>query len=564
MNKKWELYDYNDEETNKVTLKYNISKLLATILINRNIINLDENINTFLEPTRNDFHDPYKMPDMKKAVDRIIKAINNKEKVIIYGDYDVDGITSTMVLKSFLDENGLKVGYRIPNRLHEGYGLNKKAIEEIAEQGYSLIITVDCGISGTQEVKYAYDLGMEVIITDHHEPLDTIPDAVAVIDCKRNESKYPFKSLAGCGVVFKLIQALSQVLKLEEKAYLKYLDIVCIGTISDIVPLVDENRVIAKLGLKLANQTRNYGLACLLRICGFNEVSSNSISFGIAPRINACGRMGHEEEALKLFLSKNIEEAKNITIKLNEFNRERQDIEKRIFDEAIKQIEENELDKKSVIIIGHENWHHGVIGIVASKITDLYYKPSILVCFENGIAKGSGRSIQGFDLHNALCECSDLLEKYGGHEMAVGVNLKLENFESFKTKMESIANRCHTEDLVSIIKIEKEVSLNDITTGDVESLKLLEPFGEENRVPLFLFKNLKIDSIRTLSEGKHLKLTLKQDRNIVQAIGFNLGYLVDEYRLGDKIDLVGCLEINEFNGNKTVQINIKDLRKTII
>lgn len=563
MNKKWELYDYNEKEVEEISLKYNISKLLATVLINRNIVKSDKDVNTFLEPTRNDFHDPYKMPDMKKAVDRIIKAINNKEKVIIYGDYDVDGITSTMVLKSFLDENGLEVGYRIPNRLNEGYGLNMKAIEEIKAQGYSLIITVDCGISGTEEVKYAYQLGMEVIITDHHEPLETIPDAEAVIDCKRVDNTYPFKSLAGCGVVFKLIQGLSQVMGLDEKAYLKYLDIICIGTISDIVPLIDENRVIAKLGLKLANQTRNYGLACLLKICGFSDVNSNSVSFGIAPRINACGRMGYEEEALKLFLSKNIEEAKNITIKLNEYNRQRQDIEKRIFDEAVSQIESNHLEKNSVIVIGHENWHHGVIGIVASKITDLYYKPSILVCFENGMAKGSGRSIPGFDLHNALCECSDLLEKYGGHEMAVGVNLKQENFEKFQEKMESIAQKCHTEDLVSIIKIEKEINLGEINPESIDSLKLLEPFGEENRIPLFLCKNLKIDSIRTLSEGKHLKLTLKQDRYIVQAIGFNLGHLVSEYRLGDKIDVVGCLEVNEFNGNRTVQINIKDVRKSI-
>ena len=563
MNKKWELYEYNEKDVKDIALKYNISEILATILINRNIVKSDKDVKTFLEPTRYDFHDPYIMPDMQKAVDRIMKAIKNKEKVIIYGDYDVDGITSTMVLKSFLDENGLETGYKIPNRLHEGYGLNKNAIKEIADQGYKLIITVDCGISGTEEIKYAYELGMEVIVTDHHEPLDTIPDAVAVIDCKREDNTYPFKSLAGCGVVFKLIQALSQVMGLDEKEYLKYLDIICIGTISDIVPLIDENRVIAKLGLKLASQTRNYGLACLLKICGFSDVSSNSISFGIAPRINACGRMGHEEEALKLFLSKDLEEAKNITIKLNEFNRKRQEIEKIIFDEAIEQIEKNNLDKKSIIVIGHENWHHGVIGIVASKITDLYYKPCILVCFEDGMAKGSGRSIPGFDLHNALCECSELLEKYGGHEMAVGVNLKMENFEKFRDKMESIASKCHTEDLVSIIKIEKELNLSEITISDIESLKLLEPFGEENRIPLFLFKNLKIDSIRTLSEGKHLKLTLKDDRNIVQAIGFNIGNLVNEYRLGDKVDVVGCLEINEFNGKRTIQINIKDIRKSI-
>lgn len=563
MNKKWEIYDYDEKEVKDVATKYNISELLANVLVNRNIAKSDEDVKVFLEPTRNDFHDPYKMPDMQKAVDRIMKAIENKEKVIIYGDYDVDGITSTMVLKSFLDENGLEVGYRIPNRLNEGYGLNMNAIKEIAEQGYNLIITVDCGISGIEETKYAYELGMEVIITDHHEPLETIPEAVAVIDCKRIDNTYPFKSLAGCGVVFKLIQALSKVMKLDEKSYLKYLDIICIGTISDIVPLVDENRVIAKLGLKLANQTRNYGLASLLKNCGFSDVNSSSVSFGIAPRINACGRMGYEEEALKLFLSQDIEEAQNITVKLNEYNRERQEIEKKIFDEAINQIEQNHLEKNHVIIIGHPGWHHGVIGIVASKITDLYYKPSILLCLEDGTAKGSGRSVPGFDLHNALCECSELLEKYGGHEMAVGVNLKEENLAKFQEKMECIAKEKHTDELVSVIKIEKEITLDEITIEAIDSLKLLEPFGEENRTPLFLCRNLRIDSIRTLSEGKHLKLTLKDGKNIIQGIGFNLGNLVNEYRLGDKVDCVGFLEVNEFNGNKNMQINIKDIRKTV-
>lgn len=563
MNKKWEIYDYDEEEVKNVAKKYNISELLANVLVNRNIAKSDEDVKIFLEPTRNDFHDPYKMPDMQKAVDRIMKAIKTKEKVIIYGDYDVDGITSTMVLKSFLDENGLEVGYRIPNRLNEGYGLNMNAIKEIADQGYNLIITVDCGISGIEEIKYAYELGMEVIVTDHHEPLETIPEAVAVIDCKRADNTYPFKSLAGCGVVFKLIQALSQVMKLDEKSYLKYLDIICIGTISDIVPLVDENRVIAKLGLKLANQTRNYGLASLLKICGFNDVNSSSVSFGIAPRINACGRMGYEEEALKLFLSENIEEAQNITIKLNEYNRERQEIEKKIFDEAIAQIEQNHLEKNHVIIIGHPDWHHGVIGIVASKITDLYYKPSILLCLEDGVAKGSGRSVPGFDLHNALCECSELLEKYGGHEMAVGVNLKEENLVKFQEKMECIAKEKHTDELVSVVKIEKEITLDEITIEAIDSLKLLEPFGEENRTPLFLCRNLRVDSIRTLSEGKHLKLTLKDGKNIIQGIGFNLGNLVNEYRLGDKVDCVGFLEVNEFNGNRNMQINIKDVRKSI-
>jgi single-stranded-DNA-specific exonuclease len=266
-----------------------------------------------------------------------------------------------MVLKKFLEEHGLNVGYKIPNRLNEGYGLNKNSIKEIFDGGCDLIITVDCGISGIDEIKYAKELGMEIIVTDHHEPLEEIPDCIAVIDCKRKDNRYPFKGLAGCGVVFKLIQAISIKQGYDEKDYLKFLDIVCVGTISDIVPLVDENRVIAKLGLKLAAQTRNPGLAYLLNSTGFKEINSNTISFGVAPRINACGRMGFEEEALKLFLTDNLQVAKDITNKLNDFNKERQEIEKRIFNEAIDQIEKNNMDKDPVIIIGSENWHHGVI-----------------------------------------------------------------------------------------------------------------------------------------------------------------------------------------------------------
>ena len=561
MNKKWEFYNPNEKKVKEISEKFNVSELLATVLLNRNIIK-DEDVKLFLNPTRKDFHDPYLMPDMEKAVNRIITAIDKKEKTIIYGDYDVDGITSITVLSKFLKERNLNVGAYIPNRLEEGYGLNKKAIKKIADEGYKLIITVDCGISGTEEIDYAYSLGMEVIITDHHEPLEVLPKALAVIDCKRKDNKYPFNSLAGVGVAFKLIQAIGIRLDLEEKEYLKFLDIVCIGTISDIVPLVDENRVIAKLGLKLVENTRSPGVKALLNAAAYKEVNSNTVSFGMAPRINACGRMGHERDALDLFLTENIVEANRITEKLNNYNRERQEIEKRIFYEAILKITSEHLMNNNAIVIGSENWHHGVIGIVASKITELYFKPSILICFEGEEGKGSGRSIPGFDLHAALCSTSDYLEKYGGHEMAVGLSLKKSNFQKFRQKFEQIARDNHTEDLVSVIKIDKEINLKDINLENVKQLKLLEPFGEANKTPIFIYKNLKIDSIRALSEGKHLKLTLKDGNTIINAIGFNMGEYSEEFLIGDKIDVIGLLEINTFNGVENVQINMKDLRKS--
>ncbi len=562
MRKKWEYKDIDEEKVKKIQDKFKVSNLLATVLVNREIVS-EKDIEVFLNPTRNDFHDPYLMPDMEVAVNRIVKAIEKHEKVIIYGDYDVDGITSITVLKKFLKTCGLDAGYYIPNRLNEGYGLNKNAIDKIHEEGYTLIITVDCGISGIEEIEYANSLGLETIVTDHHEPMDILPPAIAVIDLKRKDNdKYPFNSLAGCGVVFKLTQALGMKLGLDEKEYLKYLDIVCVGTISDIVPLIDENRVIAKLGLKLVEVTKNPGLRALLNASGYKQVNSNTISFGIAPRINACGRMGCEEEALKLFLTDNIEEAEKITDELNQFNRERQEIEKNIFDEAIRMIEKEDKDNNA-IVLGSQNWHHGVIGIVSSKITEIYYKPSILICFEGDKGKGSGRSIPGFDLHEALVNLSKHLDKYGGHEMAVGLSLDKKNFNRFKEDFNKYVNDKDISDLVPILDIDKQIEMKDVDSEIVKELDVLEPFGEANRKPVFVYKNLKIDSIRALSDGKHLKLTLKDGNILINAIGFNMGALSKEYTIGDKVDIAGMLEINSFNGRDFVQVNMRDIMKSL-
>ena len=560
MNKKWECYQNDEEKVEKISKEFNVSTLIASILVNKGLES-KEKIEKFLNPTRKDFYDPYLMPDMEIAVNRIIKAINQKEKMIIYGDYDVDGITSITVLKKFLLERGALVDDYIPNRLDEGYGLNKEAIKKIYDEKYTLMITVDCGISGIEEVDYANSLGLETIITDHHEQADVLPKALAVVDAKRKDNKYPFNQLAGVGVVFKLIQAISIRLNLEEKEYLKYLDLVCVGTISDIVPLVDENRVIAKLGLKLVEVTKNIGLRTLLNSIGYKKIDSTCVSFGIAPRINACGRMGHQEEALNLFLTDNLEEAVEITNKLNEYNRQRQEKEKKIFEEAVQMIEKDEKDKSCIILAG-ENWHHGVIGIVSSKVTEMYFKPSILICIEGDVGKGSGRSIPGFDLHEALTKCRDHIERFGGHSMAIGISIKKDEFSEFKKQFEEYASNSDIDKIIPIIYIDKEVSLKNISKEAVSELSLLEPFGEANKMPLFLYKNLKIHSIRALSEGKHLKLTLKDDNFMIDAIGFNMGALSNEYLIGNKVDVVGTLEINSFNNMENIQINLKDIRKS--
>ena len=313
--------------------------------------------------------------------------------------------------------------------------------------------------------------------------------------------------------------------------------------------------------MKLVEVTRNIGLKALLNSIGYKKIDSSTVSFGIAPRINACGRMGYEQEALKLFLTENVTEAIEISRKLNEYNKQRQDIEKKIFEEVLVKIENGEKDK-SCIILADEKWHHGVIGIVSSKVTEMYYKPSILICLEENEGKGSGRSIPGFDLHDALSKCDKYIDRFGGHSMAIGISVAKDNFEKFKEEFEEYANNSNIKDLTPIIKVDEEITSRDIGVNIVNELNMLEPFGEANKMPIFMYKNLKISSIRALSEGKHLKLSLKDEGLVIDAIGFNMGHLVDDYLLGDRVDVLGSLEINSFNGRESVQINLKDMRKS--
>ena len=559
MNRKWQVNEIDNNEIERIEKSFNISKLVASIIAGKGL-KTDEEIEVFLHPRRTDFHNPFLMPDMEKAANRIVEAIKNNEKVAIYGDYDVDGITSSTVLHRFLKDRGLNTNIYIPNRLCEGYGLNAEEIKKIAEEGHTLMITVDCGITGKAEVELAKSLGIDTIVTDHHEPPEELPEAIAVVDCKRKDNKYPFRELAGVGVAFKLTQAISKILNLKEEENLKHLDIVCIGTISDIVPLVDENRTISKLGLMLLNQTKNVGLKVLLESLGYKKIDSTAVSFGIAPRVNACGRMGHERVALELFLTDDVKRARELAKELNDFNTKRQEIEKRIFEEALEQIKNGQEEKNPCIILRKENWHHGVIGIVSSKITEMYFKPSILMAIEGEDCKGSGRSIPGFDIHEALEKCNKTIKQFGGHSMAIGITVESANFEAFKSSVLNYAKEKHIEDIVPVLNIDEKLQLKDITMKDVRDLALLEPFGEANKPPLFQINNVKIETIRTLSEGKHLKMDIKDDNTKFGTIGFNLGSLANEYKIGDKIDIAGYLEINSFGGRDSIQINIKDIK----
>ena len=455
----------------------------------------------------------------------------------------------------------MKYGTYIPNRLDEGYGLNEEAIREIASEGYNLMITVDCGITAVKEVELAKSLGIDVIITDHHEVPEELPKATAIVDAKRKDNEYPFNGLAGCGVAFKLTQALSIKLNLNENEWLKYIDIACIGTISDIVPLIDENRVIAKLGLMLVEVTKNVGLKTLISMVGAKKIDSSFISFGISPRINACGRMGHQEDALELFLTNDPIEARNLAIKLEEYNRQRQDIEKKIYNEALELISKEK--DEPCIVLGKDGWHHGVIGIVSSKITEITYKPSILICFEGENSKGSGRSIPGFDIHDAVYNCREFLTACGGHSMAIGLSLKTANFEAFKNAIEDYAKTKNIENLEPELLIDEEINSSDIDISGIDKISLLEPFGESNSMPVVLYKNLKIISIRTLSEGKHLKLVLLDGNNYIDAVGFSMGDLAEKYQIGDKVDIVGNISVNRYKDLENVQITLKDMRTSI-
>lgn len=560
MNKKWEYIEADNGRVVEIASKHGISEIIAKVLLNRGISD-DNDIESFLHPKLENLNDPFLLNDMDIAVDRIIECIETKQKITIYGDYDVDGITSIATLSKFLTELGIDNDYYLPNRLDEGYGLNNNALDKIAASGTKLLITVDCGISAYDEIEYAKSIGLEVIVTDHHECPEKLPLALAVIDPKREDSTYPFSSLAGVGVTFKLIYAISLKLGLDRKRYLKYLDIVCLGTVADIVPLIDENRIIVNYGLILVRETRNIGLRALIDITGYTSIDSTSISFGIAPRINACGRMGEAEIALKLLLTASESEARAIAEKLNELNKERQDVEKKIINEAIDIIERDKLYNNDIIIVGSLNWHHGVIGIVASKITELYYKPSVLISFEDGVGKGSGRSIEGFDLHEALTLCSQYLDKFGGHEMAIGLSLKEENFNDFKINLEKITSDRIDKEALPSIKIDAIVDIRNINMEIFAHMKLLEPYGESNPSPLFVSKNLKVESVRLLSNDKHLKISLKDGNVILNAIGFNLGD--KQVRLGDKVDVVYALEINRYNNMESIQLNVKDIKKSL-
>lgn len=558
---KWEVRIQDTDKVNSLIKKLKINSVLARLLINRNLDSV-ESVNDFLNKDKDNFFDPFLMKDMEKAVKRIKEAVYNKEKITIYGDYDVDGVTSTSVLYLYLKEKKAIVDYYIPNRNTEGYGINKAALEKIALADTKLLISVDTGITAIEEVDYAKTLGMDVIVTDHHECGEKVPCCVGVVNPKQKDCKYPFKELAGVGVVFKIVCALEGEAGFKNVLE-KFGDLVCIGTIADVMPLYKENRAIASKGLEIIAKTKRVGLKALITksINKSKKITSGSIGFVLSPRINAAGRMGSAERAVQLFASDNYVKALEIAEELCEENRERQITENEIFQQCVAKIKnEVDLENDKALVLWDDGWNNGVIGIVASRLCDRYYLPSILISFDKDKGKGSGRSIKSFNLYEALSTCQGSLEKYGGHELAAGLSVTRENVTNFKEEFLSYASKHIKEkDLVMSIDIECELETRDINLDTARSLLLLEPYGMGNEVPKFLLKNVEIVYLTSVGNDKHIKLALRKDDNEIQAFYFSMSLWDFGYSIGDKVDIVFNMDINSYRGIDSVQLILKDI-----
>lgn len=560
MKKVWTLANRDENEIERYMNANNISKLLAILCINRGV-NLEE-LDLYLNPNISKFENPFNIFDMDKFTKRVIKAKENSEKITIYGDYDVDGVTSTVIIYDFLKNIGLDISYYIPSRTEEGYGLNIAALKEIKESGTSLVITVDCGISGVEEVEYAKTIGLDICITDHHECQEIIPNAISVVNPKRKEDKSNLKALAGVGVAFKCIQAIAKKLNMDDESYLKYLDIVAVGTIADIVDLKGENRIIASSGLDMLKNTKNEGLKELLKISGITNIDSCTVGFGLAPRINASGRMGLAKIAAKLLLSENSIEAFKYAKSLDDQNKERQKVEGEIFNEVIQKIEENSLATSNSIVVSGEGWHQGVIGIVASKIAEKYLKPVILFTHDGLKASGSGRSKPGVSIYKALERCKSVINSFGGHNMAAGVTIDVDKIDEFRKMFEIAVREVTEKDIIDEIIIDSEIKTPNISINTLNDIAKLMPFGQGNPEPVFEYKNIKVKGISSMADGKHLRIILEDSEVVTSCIGFNMGDRRDEIVIGDKINIVATIIENNFNGVKSLQFRIKDFKKS--
>lgn len=584
MQKRWVTKERGEpEKVKELADALKIEPVLAELLIQRGIYTYDE-AKKFFRPSLKSLHDPFLMKDMDKAVERIIQAIDKKEKVLIYGDYDVDGTTAVALVYTFLKEIGHKeIDFYIPDRYLEGYGISFKSVEYAHENGFKLVIALDCGIKAIEKVRRANELGVDFIICDHHRPGDTLPPAIAILDAKRADCNYPFKELSGCGVGFKLIQAISQTKALPFDNIIKYLDLVVVSIASDIVPITDENRILAYYGLKIINSKPRAGFEAILKFSNilrltaevgdkqavqefiFNrELSVSDMVFLVGPRINAAGRIESGRNSVNLLICETLDDTSLLGDQINDFNTTRRDLDGQTTEMAMDQIKtEERLKNAKSTIVYHPDWHKGVVGIVASRLIESYYRPTIVLTQSNGLISGSARSIKSFDIYNAIDKCSDLLEHFGGHTYAAGLAMKPENLPLFIERFEAIAQAELTDEMmIPEVEIDLKINLNDINPKFYRILKQFAPFGPGNMAPVFQTDNVIDNGYGRVVGKNHLKLTvghreIKSDP--FPCIAFQQGHHEDSIKEGRAFNICYHIEENVFNNKKTLQLNIKDM-----
>jgi len=564
----WQLSEPNKELAKEVSLKFSISPFIAQILINRNIKNPDQ----FLNPRLKDLCDPMQIPNTEKAAKRILLAKEKKEKVVVYGDYDVDGVTGTAILIHTLRFLGINADYYIPHRYGEGYSLSIEAIEKLAAEGANVILTVDCGISNVKEIKRANELGLEVVVTDHHNIPEQLPEAFALVNPKLISQEHPSRYLAGAGVAFKFAWALLKVAALpagrqgiKDVEFLSsLLDLAGLGTFSDVVPLKDENRVLAINGLKLINARKRPGIKALLEAAGVKgEVKVNNIYFALAPRINAAGRLEHASKSVELLLTDDYEKAQALAQELNRINVKRRDIGSSMQEEAFSQIDDEAVAKNKLVILHGNDWHPGVIGIVASRIVDRCSRPAVLIGVNEGVGRGSARSISGVNMYALLNNCKDLFLDFGGHEGAAGFEIDPKNIPELKKRLHAAINEMVSfDDLKTKLKIDLDLDPKDMNFSLVKDLEALGPFGAGNPVPVFRTERVQIQEMKTVGkQNKHLKIKFFKQDVVLDAIGFSMGYLEKKLAYSKNYDVVYNLESNEWNGFERIQLNLIDIKE---
>ena len=562
MQKRWKILTADKQKSDLLQSALKISPIICDILVKRGVVTFEES-KKYFRPELKDLHDPWLMKDMDKAVERIIRAVNNNEKILVFGDYDVDGTTSVACMYRFLKKIHSNLDFYIPHRYREGYGVSKAGIDFANENGFTLIISLDCGIKSVQLIKYAKELEIDFVVCDHHLPDDELPPAVAILNPKQKDCNYPFKELCGCGVGFKLISALAPQFDLSDEDVNENLDLVATAIAADIVPMTGENRILAYYGLKKANENPNNGIKALGFLSGLKtELHINNLVFIIAPRVNAAGRMDDARKAVQMFIAESYDEALQYAEMLHSDNTDRKEADLNITSEALFLITENQdwQDRKSTVVF-QSHWHKGVVGIVASRLIEHYYRPTIVLTQSGEYVAGSARSVPGFNLYEAVHACREHLIGYGGHFAAAGLTLELEKVDAFRNKFEEIVSATiHPELLIPEIIIDAEINFKDIQWPFYNILQQMEPFGPENLRPVFIAKKVWNTGYSKIVKEEHIKFSLKQNNSVLMGIAFKIADKFHLLQMQKPIDVVFKIDENEWNGNKTLQLRVIDFR----